>query len=285
MPASAGVKRGKLYPVQGQIGGRNSAGNRRGRGALPSPRVGRRSRRATGGLRWMAIRRASGDRTRLTDRLADISFVREMTLRSIRSGATPKISPTEVLWRVDAGSGRVAQSFVQEIPDGGRSVVGSTSRHATDTRARAGHAPLGSQPRSLWNDDRPAQKSGPGSDRRSGGRGARTADQAPSTRSANHCAAGSSTWRGPNSTGSSPVTWRSVTSRSIATPRSPGTRAGPGSSSFTAWMTAWRRRTGCTAPSIPSTSGQAAVRNSRSSGRAPRRPQAVPDSSRATAGA
>ena len=28
---------------------------RRGRGALPSPRVGRMSRRATGGPRWMAI--------------------------------------------------------------------------------------------------------------------------------------------------------------------------------------------------------------------------------------
>jgi hypothetical protein len=50
MPASAGVKRGKLYPVQGQIGGRNPCGaTRRGRGALPSPRVGRTSRRATGG--------------------------------------------------------------------------------------------------------------------------------------------------------------------------------------------------------------------------------------------
>src|SRR5687768_12632012 len=53
-PASAGgVKRGKLHPEQGQVGGRNPV--RRGRGALPSPRVGRRSRRATGGLRWMAI--------------------------------------------------------------------------------------------------------------------------------------------------------------------------------------------------------------------------------------
>ena len=52
-----GVKRGKLHPEQGQIGGRNPpAGNRRrGRGALPSPRVGRMSRRATGGPRWMAI--------------------------------------------------------------------------------------------------------------------------------------------------------------------------------------------------------------------------------------
>ena len=72
----AGVKRGKLYPEQGQIGGRNPCGaTRRGRGALPSPRVGRMSRRVTGGLRWMAIRRdaSRGDRTRLTDRLADTS--------------------------------------------------------------------------------------------------------------------------------------------------------------------------------------------------------------------
>src|SRR6187551_1226936 len=75
MPASAGVKRGKLYPVQGQIGGRNPTGNRRGRGALPSPRVGRMSRRATGGPRWMAIRDGASrrDRTRLTDGLADAS--------------------------------------------------------------------------------------------------------------------------------------------------------------------------------------------------------------------
>ena len=49
---SIGVKRGKLYPEQGRIGGRNpTPGNRRrGRGALPSPRVGRMSRRATDGL-------------------------------------------------------------------------------------------------------------------------------------------------------------------------------------------------------------------------------------------
>ena len=53
MPAKAGVKRGKLYPEQGQIGGRppGSPGSR----ALHSPRVGRMSRRATDGLRWMAI--------------------------------------------------------------------------------------------------------------------------------------------------------------------------------------------------------------------------------------
>ena len=48
---------------------------RRGRGALPSPRVGRMSRRATGGPRWMAISEvhfgARQDRTRLTDRLVD----------------------------------------------------------------------------------------------------------------------------------------------------------------------------------------------------------------------
>jgi hypothetical protein len=44
-----------------------------GRGALPSPRVGRMSRRATGGPRWMAIRVGASrrDRTRLTDGLAD----------------------------------------------------------------------------------------------------------------------------------------------------------------------------------------------------------------------
>src|SRR5207342_248326 len=51
---------------------------RRGRGALPSPRVGRMSRRATGGPRWMAIpacRKAGQDRTRLTDRLADAHFI------------------------------------------------------------------------------------------------------------------------------------------------------------------------------------------------------------------
>ena len=74
--SAVGVKRGKLHPEQGQIGGRNPCGaTRRGRGALPSPRVGRMSRRATGGPRWMAIsaRRfgAGRDRTRLTDRLAD----------------------------------------------------------------------------------------------------------------------------------------------------------------------------------------------------------------------
>jgi hypothetical protein len=74
---AVGVKRGKLHPEQGQIGGRNPCGaTRRGRGALPSPRVGRKSRRATGGPRRMAIpaRRfgAGRDRTRLTDRLADI---------------------------------------------------------------------------------------------------------------------------------------------------------------------------------------------------------------------
>jgi len=71
---SVGVKRGKLHPEQGQIGGRNPCGaTRRGRGALPSPRVGRMSRRATGGLRWMAIRDGASrrDRTRLTDGLAD----------------------------------------------------------------------------------------------------------------------------------------------------------------------------------------------------------------------
>ena len=56
----AGVKRGKLYPEQGQVGGRNPV--RRGRGALPSPRVGRMSRRATGGLRWMAIAASSRKR-------------------------------------------------------------------------------------------------------------------------------------------------------------------------------------------------------------------------------
>jgi hypothetical protein len=70
-----GVKRGKLHPEQGQIGGRNPCGaTRRGRGALPSPRVGRKSRRATGGPRWMAISIGASrwDRTRLTDRLADI---------------------------------------------------------------------------------------------------------------------------------------------------------------------------------------------------------------------
>ena len=44
---------GKLYLEQGQIGGRNPAC--RGRGALPSPRVGRTSLRVTAGLRWMAI--------------------------------------------------------------------------------------------------------------------------------------------------------------------------------------------------------------------------------------
>ena len=68
--ARDGVKRGKLYPEQGQVGGRNPV--RRGRGALPSPRVGRTSRRATAGLRWMAITAtsASRDRTRLTGRLA-----------------------------------------------------------------------------------------------------------------------------------------------------------------------------------------------------------------------
>ena len=49
----AGVKRGKLYPEQGQIGGRPPGSP--GAGALPSPRVGRMSRRATGGPRWMAI--------------------------------------------------------------------------------------------------------------------------------------------------------------------------------------------------------------------------------------
>ena len=55
MPAASadGVKRGKLYPEQGQIGGRNP--DCRGRGALPSPRVGRTSRWVTVGLRWMAI--------------------------------------------------------------------------------------------------------------------------------------------------------------------------------------------------------------------------------------
>src|SRR4029079_19763928 len=71
-----GVKRGKLHPEQGQIGGRNPSvrKHRRGGGALPSPRVGRMSRRATDGHRWMAIpgvdlgRRR--DRTRLTGRLA-----------------------------------------------------------------------------------------------------------------------------------------------------------------------------------------------------------------------
>src|SRR5439155_26884993 len=50
---AVGVKRGKLYPEQGQVRGRNPV--RRGRGALPSPRVGRMNRRATGGQRWMAI--------------------------------------------------------------------------------------------------------------------------------------------------------------------------------------------------------------------------------------
>ena len=51
---------------------------RRGRGALPSPRVGRMSRRATGGPRWMAIRDGASrsDKTRLTDRLADTSPLR-----------------------------------------------------------------------------------------------------------------------------------------------------------------------------------------------------------------
>src|SRR5688500_10007217 len=53
MPAKAGVKRGKLYPEQGQIGGRFPAC--RDPCALHSPRVGRMSRRATGGPRWMAI--------------------------------------------------------------------------------------------------------------------------------------------------------------------------------------------------------------------------------------
>jgi hypothetical protein len=68
---------GKLHPEQGQIGGRNPCGaTRRGRGALPSPRVGRMSCRATGGLRWMAIRDGASrrDRTRLTDGLADALF-------------------------------------------------------------------------------------------------------------------------------------------------------------------------------------------------------------------
>ena len=47
---------GKLHPEQGQIGGRNPCrATGRGRGALPSPRVGRMSRRATDGPRWMAI--------------------------------------------------------------------------------------------------------------------------------------------------------------------------------------------------------------------------------------
>ena len=62
---------GKLHPEQGQIGGRNPCGvTRRGRGALPSPRVGRMSRRVTAGLRWMAIRDGvrRRDRTRRTDR-------------------------------------------------------------------------------------------------------------------------------------------------------------------------------------------------------------------------
>jgi hypothetical protein len=47
------VKRGKLYPEQGQIGGQ--APVRRDDGALPGPRVGRTSRRATGGHRWMTV--------------------------------------------------------------------------------------------------------------------------------------------------------------------------------------------------------------------------------------
>src|SRR3954463_13247698 len=84
-PAAGRSETGKLYPEQGQIGGRNPV--RRGRGALPSPRVGRTSRRVTGGPRWMTVARfaeAAGHRTRLTDRLAD--------------------APT----RSDAASGRVA---------------------------------------------------------------------------------------------------------------------------------------------------------------------------------
>ena len=47
---------GKPHLEQGQIGGRNPRrATGRGRGALPSPRVGRTSRRVTDDLRWMAI--------------------------------------------------------------------------------------------------------------------------------------------------------------------------------------------------------------------------------------
>jgi hypothetical protein len=71
----AGVKRGKLYPEQGQIGGRppGSPGVR----ALHSPRVGRTSRRVTDGLRWMAIAvplRRCGTELGLQAALADVPF-------------------------------------------------------------------------------------------------------------------------------------------------------------------------------------------------------------------
>src|ERR1044071_9729700 len=74
MPARAGVKRGKLYPEQGQIGGRQA--RFAGKGALPSPRVGRMSRRVTGGLRWMAIAvpfRRGGTELGLQAALADVT--------------------------------------------------------------------------------------------------------------------------------------------------------------------------------------------------------------------
>jgi hypothetical protein len=107
-----GVKRGKLHPEQGQIGGRNPRGaTRRGRGALPSPRVGRKSRRATGGPRWMAIPIGASrwDRTRLTDRLADISGRRlggpclRSTSRDRRPGGGARSHGTTDRWMAALG--------------------------------------------------------------------------------------------------------------------------------------------------------------------------------------
>jgi hypothetical protein len=87
-----GVKRGKLHPEQGQIGGRNPRGaTRRGRGALPSPRVGRKSRRATGGPDGWPSPSAQVGGTELGLQTASLTFppLRAMSTRSTALHAAP----------------------------------------------------------------------------------------------------------------------------------------------------------------------------------------------------
>ena len=89
---TSGVKRGKLHPEQGQIGGRNSfratgAGERcaaQPSGRPHEPSGNRRTRRMAIPL---ARSGAAGDRTRLTDRLADVVPLARAVAGTVRVGA------------------------------------------------------------------------------------------------------------------------------------------------------------------------------------------------------
>ena len=96
-----------------------------GRGALPSPRVGRKSRRVTGGLRWMAIRDGASrrDRTRRTDRLVDTS-------------SCPRSTDLRETWSSPGQSSVTASVRTLDENDGSTGVTRPTSRDEGSGRCR-----------------------------------------------------------------------------------------------------------------------------------------------------